>query len=396
MFNYGRKYRSRTGFRRKAGAAPYSKRRGRSGYAGSGGTRGRRLQFRRKGGYARQSKVRRFRSVGRPLPLRRKAASSRFYLSPAARAATAFKNNPINRFSQSEYLVGKSPYGQKQWILLPNCDAASLSAVLEDFYSTTDASAVYLALRNVKTRVTIRNLSTYAMRVRVTTWICRNSVPNGSVSDIGPPAEFTTSTLVDVLQNGFQSPYIGATFAGAATAEANDVTSDRFMNPLWLYYFKAIKTKRRYLKPYQELSETIHQLKRRPGVLWSGGNAGPPLDSGDISVGVLNWQLATSRSGGITTVVKTIELVGEMITDDTMLPNTVVFNAPVVFSTQLSISYDCAPLGVPSVHTGGDPDPPLVDSGRTGQRTNYMQYGGASGTDPAGSSSVLGALTSGI
>lgn len=252
----------------------------------------------------------------------------------------------------------------------------------------------YLALRNVKTRMTIRNLSTYAIRLRVTTWVCRNSVPNGAVSGTGPVV-ISGNDLDQVLEAGFEPPYADD-WGSNPSADLTDVSSSAFQNPLWLYYFKAIKTKRRYLKPYQELTETIHQLKRRAGLIWEGGNAAPPASSGSLSNGTPNWQLAQSGSGGVTTVVKTIEMVGELITDDTALPDTAVFNAPVVWSTQLEISWESAYLSSSVFLSGGDPEPPTVDMGRTGNRTNYMQYGGASGTDPTGSSSVVGALTTGI
>lgn len=89
-------------------------------------------------------------------------------------------------------------------------------------------------------------------------------------------------------------------------------------------------------------------------------------------------------------------MVGELVTDATAIPGTNVFNAPVVWTGQYEIGYEFAIPPNISVITGGDPDPPTVTAARTGNRTNYMQYGGASGTDPTGSSSISGALVSGL
>lgn len=100
--------------------------------------------------------------------------------------------------------------------------------------------------------------------------------------------------------------------------------------------------------------------------------------------------------GGVTTMVKTIEIVGEVINDATAAPNPELFNAPVVLELQDTISYESAVTGVMAAnYVAGDPAAPAATTGLTGQPWNYM-YPTPSSSSSVGTSAVIGALTSGL
>lgn len=100
--------------------------------------------------------------------------------------------------------------------------------------------------------------------------------------------------------------------------------------------------------------------------------------------------------GGVTTMVKTIEIVGEVINDGTAAPNPELFNAPVVLELQDVISFEAAQTGTSANNfVAGDAAPPAPTLGLTGQPWNYM-YPTPSTTSSVGTSAVVGALTSGL
>jgi len=244
----------------------------------------------------------------------------------------------------------------------------------------------YAALRDWKTTAYIKNVCTYQVRVRVTTWVCRGNVPVNTFSDAAQ------GTLPGFFAGGFSGVY--APQAGGATAvSANSPSSTIFMNPLWCQYFKATKVYNTMLMPYRTITVRTHMCKK-PVWLWKYGNANfsnPVVDGPSY--------LAISRSGGLSTVIKTVEFLGETINDagnfnPPDVPN--VFNAPMVLQIQYKTEFEAAaPQYVTTMFTAGDPPENTIEAGWTGQPWNYMFPVGGT-TNSQGTSSIAGALTAGI
>lgn len=95
-------------------------------------------------------------------------------------------------------------------------------------------------------------------------------------------------------------------------------------------------------------------------------------------------------------MVKTIEIVGEVVNDGTAAPNPELFNAPIVLELQDTISFETAVTGnIVTNFVAGDPTGSTPTLGLTGQPWNYM-YPTPSTTASVGTSAVVGALTSGL
>lgn len=233
------------------------------------------------------------------------------------------------------------------------------------------------AVKDYTHRLFIRNVSTYPVRLRVTTWVCRHEVPNeGEVPYDG--------TFTGLTSGGLNGDFLSTPLGGTGISNAS-VDFTFFDNPLWVWHFKAVKTKKYMLMPWKTAVESLIICKRKPGWIWFGNNANP------------NSFLCTQRTGGFSTCVKSIQLVGDLANDNTAFPNPVVTNAPVVVTIQDQITFQCASAG-PQAANWGDQN----EAGRggatnliTGQPWNYM-YPGPSSSSQEGYSSVVGAITSGL
>lgn len=146
------------------------------------------------------------------------------------------------------------------------------------------------------------------------------------------------------------------------------------------------------LMPYRTKTERISVCRKRPGWIQQYGNA---YNENDMSTNTGGF-LAVHKMGGITTMVKTIEIVGELVNDATAAPNVELFNSPIVLELQHMISFECATVGNLTVDfVAGDPTFGTPTSALTGQPWNYM-YPTPSSSSSLGTSAVIGALTSGL
>lgn len=237
--------------------------------------------------------------------------------------------------------------------------------------------------------MTLKNVSTYQLRMRTTTWVCR--VPAVEVGASGTSIYDSLSTM---LTQGFTTPYTTSLSTGNSV-EFDDISSTLFQNPIWVQHFKAIKVRNWTLMPYRSRVEKVHMLRRHGGYIWEYGSA---LDK--AGVGSEGAWACVKGMGGITTVVKTIEVVGELVNNATMVtPPTIsvgVFTSPGVLLLQQKIEFDSAIGGpVAAVYTAGDATPPAQTEALTGQPWNYM-FPGPSSSSSVGTSTVIGALSSGI
>jgi len=299
-----------------------------------------------------------------------------FRPSSSAVAAEAFKSGQVVNAKYSAYFGTKTSYGIKQYYIISagaTADIDGVSQLVQDTYvGTGSPTPDFVGVRNYKTTLFLKNVSTYQLRLRVTTWVCRHNLPN-----IGGVA----GSIQLFLPLGFLPPYV-KTIPGNNTLEASDVSSSLFMNPLWCYYFKALKVKNYKLMPYRTVTERLHILKRKPGLIRAN------ITSGE--------SIAFSKSYGITTCYKTIEIVGEIANDAEPYPGMTVFTSPGVLLGQLKTEFEAAGgQAAASVYGVGDADPePGIMAVYTGQPWNYMFP--TPGTSSAGTSSVVGALTAGV
>lgn len=252
-------------------------------------------------------------------------------------------------------------------------DLLGASDIVQDTYAGTGSPVPdHVAIRNYKTSLFIKNVSTYQLRLRVTTWVCRHNIP------LSP-----WNTLSAIITGGFLPPYVKVD-PGNTALSATQVSTSLFMNPLMLYFFKALKVKHYTLMPYRTRMERLHLLKRKPGLIRPA------------SVSQSQY-LAVQNSYGITTCFKTVEVVGELANDDEAYPDTSVFNSAGVLLLQYKTEFECAGgQAAASIYGIGDA---AQSSGSgvslTGQPWNYM-FPTPGTSSSFGTSSVIGALSSGV
>jgi len=163
--------------------------------------------------------------------------------------------------------------------------------------------------------------------------------------------------------------------------EFDDVTSDPFMNPRWVQYFTCVAKKEYTLMPYRQSRETIGILRRKPGLIFRFGNA---------------TQTASKAMGGITTYVKLIEIVGEVVNDNSAAPNPLIVTSPIVDLLEYKTVYESAiPSTFPANYVVGDAAQSNVSALLVGQPWNYM-FPTPSSSSSLGTSAVIGALASGL
>lgn len=144
--------------------------------------------------------------------------------------------------------------------------------------------------------------------------------------------------------------------------------------------------------PYRTIRESLAVCTRKPGWIWRYGNAA----NANYDVGTWAGPLAVRNMGGITTRVKVIEMVGEVVNDATAAPDPIIVTSPMVLLGQFMASFEGAASGeAVTNYTYGDPSVPVVDEILTGQPWNYM-FPTPSSSSSLGTSAVIGALTSGI
>jgi len=239
------------------------------------------------------------------------------------------------------------------------------------------------------------------MRMVVRTWVARGNVPIGNAIPEGastPVAPYDTpfESVNQMMNLGALPPYVNAPLDTAMTW-TNINFNPLKHNPMWVRYWKQIKSKSYTLMPYATVTERLKLCKKRPAWLWRYGqgyqnpvtfNATDPAVNFTLSDGLL----AFKDMGGVTTCYKTIEFVGEDIVDS----NGVVGTAPCVFTAHNYISFECASPGPQALSWTDAPNTkPTMVSGLTGQTFNYM-YPTPSSSSSLGSSILSGALTSGL
>jgi len=274
-----------------------------------------------------------------------------------------------------------------------NDNLAAYTAVFNSHNASDNIIPInsYAAVANFKNTLMLKNVATYQLRVKVTTWICRHDMPSSTWDGaLGFPDP--DQSIANMIQFGFSTPYTNIPDT-EDTPSYIDVSSNFFQNPLWLTYWRAIKTKTRVLMPYRTMKETLHVNKKRPGWIWRFGNGG--LQSGDM--GAVEPVLAACRNmGGITSCLKTLEIVGELVNDDTAAPNPTVFNSPMVLLQENKIEFEGAMPGITSTNwSAGDPAAAAPTEALTGQPWNYM-FPTPSATSSFGTSCVVGAISSGL
>jgi len=238
----------------------------------------------------------------------------------------------------------------------------------------------YCAVRNFRTSVMMKNVSTYQLRFTVTTWVCRQEARFGGGA---------YTNINQLIIQGYTPPWTSLP-PTHNTPGATDISGNLFQNPLWVHHFKAIKVKKYTLMPYRTRNEVLHTHRRKPGYLWLYGNAG----SGDG--GTTQAMMLCRKDGGVTTCIKTIEIVGEITNDDEIYPDTGVATSAGVLIIQNKIEFEAAASqNAVQFFSIGDPNVvPGTGVTLTGQPWNYM-FPTPGATSSFGSSSVVGALTSG-
>jgi len=286
----------------------------------------------------------------------------------------------------------KNPFSSKTTILLTaltGADCASIFNVANQMAIEDGGSGgAYCAVRDFRRILTLKNVSTYQLRMRTTTWVCRMSAGSSQVTSATADPYCSINNMYTA---GFAAPFT-TPLTGFSSAEANDISTTIFQNPLWVQHFKALKVRNWVLMPYRSRRETIHCLRKKGGYIWESGQALQKIVP-DPNAGY--WNCIRSV-GGITTIVKTIEIVGEIVNSEDAAPSPAIFTSPGVLLLQDKVEYDTA-LGGPiaQVYTIGDPAPEAQTVALTGQPWNYM-FPGPSSTSSIGTSSVVGALSSGI
>lgn len=275
----------------------------------------------------------------------------------------------------------KTSYGVKSYIFMDALSLTDWSAIVGVTQSTFASSGTVtnlfvpqkIACRNYKNTLVIKNVCTYQLKFRVTTAVCRRDLATSG--SLGPDFE-------SFYYAGFDPPYVN-TPSGETALNASNINCSPYQNPLFLHYFKIIKQKSYTLMPYRSTTETLHVLRKRPG-----------LYVNNVTDAQANY---FARTGGWSSCVKIIEVVGEMVTNDGAYPAQTMWNSPGVFLIQDKSSFESAAaqsasaiFGVGDAAPGGPPNTLL-----TGQPWNYM-YPTPSATASAGTSSIVGALTAGV
>jgi len=335
--------------------------------------------FRRGGGsrYGKSRISRGFPHTGRGQMRPRKRSS---YVGPTSVAANAFRTGQAVTVALSSFTVQKTTYGVKSYIFLDALTSGDWSQVLGVAQSTYSSSGVVtnlnvpqkVACRNYRSTLVLKNVSTYQLRIRVSTLVCRRDLCFFGAQWADFEAFFDA---------GFLPPYAN-TPSGETPQASTNVSSSLYQNPLLLHYFKIIRQKSYTLMPYRSRSETLHLLKKKPGLYVND---------------VVNAQADyVARTGGWSSCLKIIEVVGEITNDGETYPDTTVSTSAGVLLLQQKASFQCAAAQSASMIFGvGDPavNPGSGDT-YTGQPWNYMfPTPGTSGS--FGTSTVLGALSSG-
>lgn len=163
----------------------------------------------------------------------------------------------------------------------------------------------------------------------------------------------------------------------------DDVASDPFMNPSWVQYMTCVAKKEYTLMPYRSTRETLGILRRKPGLIFRYGNG---------------TQNVSRLMGGITSYVKLVEVIGEVVNDATPAGGggPLVVTSPVVCLMEYKTVYESAlPSTFPANYVVGDGAQSTVTSALTGQPWNYM-FPTPSSSSSLGTSVVVSALANGI
>lgn len=156
--------------------------------------------------------------------------------SPSAKAAQAFKTQQCVNYKNSTFFYDKGTYNAKNTLLLTagaTVDLALIRDIMSDASGVTGTRRDYSGVKNIKNTYFIKNVSTYQIRVRVSTWVCRH--------EVGYNAEGWTD-LADFYAAGFVPPYT-ATPSGGQAVTSTDISGTVFQNPLWVQYFKCVKVR---------------------------------------------------------------------------------------------------------------------------------------------------------
>lgn len=321
---------------------------------------------------------------------RKKGYSRKVRSTPSAlsKALAGFKTGQVLQFSDSTYSYNKSAFGLKQTLFLIGSDGNDNLEVLNavgDIYGINNLYSC--GLRNYKSVLFFKNVSTYAMKVRVCTWVCRRGFTwnpeSGPVSD----------AILNMYFTGLEIPVVNVV-GSLPPLNADDVSASPFQNPYWVSHWKCIKKKSYTLMPYRTKTESLTLYKKRPALVQRY------VSTADTSAAVsenFGLPVGIAGVGGVRTCVKTIEIVGEVVNDDTAAPNPNVFTSPAVLIFRSMVSFQAAVAQeFASVYGVGDPNPSeTVDTALTGQPWNYM-FPTPSSSSSIGTSAVIGALASGI
>lgn len=306
--------------------------------------------------------------------------------SSKAQAVTAFKSGMLCSLKASGFSYTKVSQGTKTTLILTALSGAdngqALLACVDAFSST--GNLFKAGIRDFKTTLFMKNVSTYQLRLRVTTWICRREI------QVNPAAGNPYISLQALYATGFIPPFAN-TMSGFNENLDYGISNTIFQNPLWIHHFKAIKVKNYTLMPYRSRRERIHCLRRRPGLVDKWQNTQDTYDP-------FNWKgkMAVHNTGGLTTVIKTIEIVGEIVNDATMAPAPTIFTSPGVLLLQQQTELEAAASQpYAALFTAGDPAISEPTVALTGQPWNYM-FPAPSSSSSVGTSCVIGALTSGL
>jgi len=317
-----------------------------------------------------------FKTFSRPFKRFSRKQHSRSSQTSVQKALTAFRTQQIVKYSSSTEDYFKYPYGTKGFLFMTglSSDDCNLVQFVVQSASTVPSNVAtnindYCAVRDYVHTFFMKNISSYGIRVRVTTWVCRHDLPavEGTVYE----------SLLSLTTDGALTPYVNPINAGAGwpANSAGSVDSSYLMNPLWCYYFKGIKTKSYVIPPWGHATEKLHMCKKKPGWIWRYSQA----DSSNKTM--------FSKAGGFSSVVKTLEFVGELINGATVSE---VNNAPVLLLTQDRISFQGASAG-PQVSnfSVGDRSDETLTVGNSGDPSNIFTVGN-------GVSSLTSGLTSGL
>lgn len=302
------------------------------------------------------------------------------------------------KYASSSFAYRKTTYGLKTTYIITAGTPADLAAVIDQrdiVQSPSDLLNLGCALSNFKQTLFLKNVSTYQLRIRVTTWVCRHDVPGASVA-LNEGSVDTMDTLANMMTSGFDQPFVDTPLNGT-TAETTDISTSIFQNPIWVQYFKAVKVRNTVLMPYRTKGFSVGICKRKPGWLQNNGNARVYSSGVDTADYAFPGHLAIRRWGGVTTRIKTLEIVGEIVNDATAAPNPIIFTSPSVLLSQSKITFTAAYPVYGSIinWTSGDAPAAVVDEALTGQPWNYM-FPTPSSSSSIGESSVIGSLASGL